>query len=72
MVRSLSLRWVKRCPGGRLLRPSTGVRTSLNSGHDINRPVQWRLVPLAAVATPRAVTLLGLENELQAWIVRRG
>jgi hypothetical protein len=33
-----------------LLRPSTGVRRSLNSGHEINRWAQCRLVPTANTA----------------------
>ena len=52
--------WVKAGPACRFLRPSTGVRISLNSRHQINHPAQRRLVPrgdscaAARVSTPPA------------------
>jgi hypothetical protein len=38
-----------------LLRPSIGVRTSSNCGHEINQPVQWRFVQLTVIDTRNLV-----------------
>ena len=47
-------------PARGLLRPSAGVRRSLKSGHEINHPVQWRLLPNSE-ADPRMCGLTGLQ-----------
>jgi hypothetical protein len=41
------LNWVKYRLRPEFLRPSIGVRSSFDSGHEINQSAQWRFVPVA-------------------------
>src|SRR5262249_6297218 len=40
------LDWVKLSPASRFARPLISVRSSFNSGHEIDQVAEWRLVPI--------------------------
>lgn len=61
----LGLLWVKFSLASRFERPSIGVRSSFNSGHEIKRQVQWRFVPTADAAADGDPCLRGRGRPLQ-------